>query len=176
MDPRVAGRTARRIETLHALSYFAPDVEAELTALGLRAGRMSYFAQRAAPMGPVGGGTVAATFYVFNPSLVHHFVPPRAGTGEGPPDVTAARYRGVDRRVHAACWAPTTLASSEVAEAAELARTAGRRLHGRAAGRCTPRTPTWRGRPSRTWCCSTRSPCCASTAATATSRPCCRPG
>ena len=28
MDPHVAGRTARSLETLHALGYFAPEVEA----------------------------------------------------------------------------------------------------------------------------------------------------
>ena len=122
MDPRVAGRTARRLETLHALSYFAPDVEGELTALGLRAGRMSYFAQRAAPMGPVGGGTVAATFYVFNPSLVHHFVP-ACWERARPADVTDARYRGVTA-AYTRLLGAETLASPEVAEAAELARTA----------------------------------------------------
>ena len=129
MDPRVAGRTARRIETLHALSYFAADVEGELTALGLRAGRMSYFAQRAAPMGPVGGGTVAATFYVFNPSLVHHFVPACWGLAS-PADVTAARYRGVTA-AYTRLLGADTLASPEVAEAADLARNGGCRVHGR---------------------------------------------
>ena len=36
---------------------------------------MGYFASRSAPMGRVGPGTVAATFYVFNPDLVAHFLP-----------------------------------------------------------------------------------------------------
>ena len=79
MDPHDAGRTARSLETLHALGYFAPEVEAELTGLGLRKGRMGYFASRSAPMGRVGPGTVAATFYVFNPDARRALPPRRLG-------------------------------------------------------------------------------------------------
>ena len=122
MDPHVAGRTARSLETLHALGYFAPEVEAELTGLGLRKGRMGYFASRSAPMGRVGPGTVAATFYVFNPGLVAHFLPAAWDVAD-PTDVVAARYRGVS-----AAWrrllGDDLLASDAVAEAAGLARRA----------------------------------------------------
>lgn len=122
MDSHDAGRLARSLETLHALGYFAPEVEAELVALGLRKGRMCYFASRSAPMGRVGPGTVAATFFVFNPTLVAHFVP-AAWDAADPEDVVAARYRGVS-----AAWGrllgDEVLTSPEVAEAAELARTA----------------------------------------------------
>ena len=45
-----------------------------------------------------------------------------------------------------------------------------RRRGGWRDGRWRRPTPTWRGRPSRTWCCGTPSRSCASTAATATSR------
>src|SRR6476469_6053170 len=115
MDPRLAGRTARLLEPLHALGYFAPEVEAEVTGVGVRKGRAAYFASRAAAMGRVGAGPVAATFYVFNVSLVRR---------------------------------PTAAPSPAV--------------------RSTQRTPTSRGRTSRTWCSSTRSPCSASTVATGT--------
>src|SRR6476469_765393 len=122
MDPRLAGRTARLLEPLHALGYFAPEVDAELTGVGVRKGRAAYFASRAAAMGRVGAGPVAATFYVFNPSLVAHFIP-AACEAASPEDVVAARYRGVS-----AAWArllgEEALVSDEVAEAAELARTA----------------------------------------------------
>ncbi|MCF6377466.1 hypothetical protein L2K70_07600 [Nocardioides KLBMP 9356] len=122
MDPRHAGRTARLLEPLHALGYFAPEVETEVTGLGVRKGRATYFAARAAAMGRVGAGPVAATFYVFNSSLVAHFIP-AAWESASPEDVVAARYRGVS-----AAWArllgEEALASSEVAEAADLARTA----------------------------------------------------
>lgn len=122
MDPRLAGRTARLLEPLHALGYFAPEVEAEVVAVGVRKGRGAYFASRAAAMGRVGAGPVAATFYVFNPSLVAHFVP-AVWESASPEDVVAARYRGVS-----AAWArllgETTLGSDEVRESAALAREA----------------------------------------------------
>ena len=120
MDPRVAGRTARLLEPLHALGYFVPEVEAELVALGLRAGRMSYFASRSAPMGRVGAGTVTATFYVFNPSLVAHFVPACWDVAT-PEAVTAARYAGITA-AYQRLLGKDALGSPEVAEAAELAR------------------------------------------------------
>lgn len=122
MDPRLAGRTARLLEPLHALGYFAPEVEAEVIGVGVRKGRATYFASRAAAMGRVGAGPVAATFYVFNPSLVAHFIP-AAWEAASPEDVVAARYRGVS-----AAWSrllgEETLGSDEVKEAADLARTA----------------------------------------------------
>lgn len=122
MDPHVSGRTARSLEPLHALGYFAPEVEAELTELGVRKGRATYFASRSAPMGRVGPGPVAATFYVFNPALVAKVLPP-AWEAASPDDVVAARARGID-----AAWrrllGDDVVASAEVAEAAELVRTA----------------------------------------------------
>lgn len=122
MDPRLAGRTARLLEPLHALGYFAREVEAEVIGAGVRKGRATYFASRAAAMGRVGAGPVAATFYVFNPSLVAHFIPAAWETAS-PEDVVAARYRGVS-----AAWSrllgQEALDSDEVREAADLARTA----------------------------------------------------
>lgn len=131
MDPRLAGRTARTLEPLHALGYFAPEVEEEIVGLGVRRGRAAYFASRSAPMGRVGAGPVAATFYVFNPSLVAHFIP-AAWEAASPEDVVAARYRGVS-----SAWArllgAEALASDGVREAADLARaaTAGCTVAGR---------------------------------------------
>lgn len=122
MDPRLAGRAARSFEPLHALGYFAPEVDAEVSAAGVRKGRGTYFASRSAPMGRVGGGPVAATFYVFNPSLVAHFIPAAWETAS-PEDVVAARYRGVSA-AYARLLGEETLASDEVREAADLARTA----------------------------------------------------
>lgn len=134
MDPRSSGRTARSLETLHALCYFAPEVEQAIISAGVRKGRAVYFAGRAAPMGRVGGGTVAATFFVFSPSLVAHVVP-RCWETATPDDVTAARYAGVDAAYHRLLGADA-LASPEMAAAADLARTAaaacdvaGRPLH-----------------------------------------------
>lgn len=120
MDSHDAGRTARSLETLHAFGYFAPEVEEELTRLGLRQGRTCYFASRSAPMGAVSPATVAATFYVFNPALVTRHVSGVWATAS-PESVTAARRRGIS-----AAWQrllPDT-SVDEMTEAAGLARTA----------------------------------------------------
>lgn len=146
MDPHVAGRTARSLETLHALCYFVPEVEQEIVALGVRRGRAVYFASRAAAMGRVTPGVVAATFYVFHPALVTKVLP-GAWEAASPQDVVAARLRGVD-----AAWrrllGDDAIASSEVAEAAELARTAaagcdpaGRPLYAAHADQAWPAEP-----------------------------------
>jgi hypothetical protein len=122
MDPAVAGRTARSLETLHALCYFAPEVDAEVAALGVRPGRTTYFASRAAAMGRVGPGTVTATFLVFNPTLVAKLLPP-AWEATSPGQVAAARLRGVDA-AYRRLLGDDVATSSAVAEAAELTRTA----------------------------------------------------
>ena len=131
MDPRLAGRAARSFEPLHALGYFAPEVDAEVSGVGVRQGRATYFASRSAPMGRVGAGPVAATFFVFNPSLVAHFIP-AAWEAASPEDVVAARYRGVSA-AYARLLGDEALASDEVREAADLARaaTAGCTVAGR---------------------------------------------
>ncbi len=122
MDPHASGRTARSLETLHALGYFAPEVEAEIAALGVRKGRACYFASRSAAMGPVGPGTVTATFFVFNPSLVAKFVPD-AWEAASAQDVLAARLRGIDA-AYRRLLGDDAIAAPEIAEAAELTRLA----------------------------------------------------
>lgn len=122
MDATVAGRTARTLETLHALCYFAPEVDAELVELGVRTGRTTYFASRSAPLGAVTPGTVAATFFVFNPALVAKLVP-AAWAAAAPSDVVAARFRAVDA-AYRRLLGDDALAAPEVAEAAELTRAA----------------------------------------------------
>lgn len=122
MDPHTSGRAARQLETLHAMCYFVPEVEAELVGLGMRKGRAAYFAQRSAPMGRVGAGPVAATFFVFNPALVAKLVPACWDAVE-PDAVVAARLRAVDaayRRI----LGDEALTDSGIAEAAELTREA----------------------------------------------------
>ena len=55
--------------------YFAPDCRAALRETGLRGFWSGYFAARAAPLGRVGSGVVAAAFYNFHPRLVEAAVP-----------------------------------------------------------------------------------------------------
>jgi hypothetical protein len=117
----LAYRCHRILEPLHAMIYFSPEAEERYTAAGLRPGRMGYFASRAAPMGSVSAGTVAATFYNFNPELVARHIP-RAWTLAAPEQVLAARFEAVDVTLRRLLG--DAVSSPELAEAAALARTA----------------------------------------------------
>ncbi|MEU6854522.1 hypothetical protein ABZ901_31890 [Actinacidiphila alni] len=115
----LAGRKCfRLLEPLHSMVYFAPEMQAELTAAGLEKSRMCYFAGRAAALGPVGAAVVASTFYNFNPALVARHIP-RAWTMATPEAITAARLRAVDAVQHRLLGAAAD--APEMAEAAGLA-------------------------------------------------------
>jgi hypothetical protein len=81
--------------SLHSLIYFVPETEQQLTGVGLRAGRMCYFAGRAAPMGAVGAGVVTATFHNFSPGLVARSIP-TAWELASPDAVIGARFAAAD--------------------------------------------------------------------------------
>src|SRR4051812_5614302 len=91
LDLRLVARTHRRLEPLHSHVYFAPETDERLTAVGIRPGRMVYFAGRAAAMGAVGPGVVTATFGNFAPAVVARHIP-RAWTLATPEQVLAARH------------------------------------------------------------------------------------
>ncbi len=65
----------RRLEMLHAVTYFAPEPRDAATALGIRGFWRSYFGYRAAPLGACSAGTVTAAFFGFAPSMVERAVP-----------------------------------------------------------------------------------------------------
>jgi hypothetical protein len=121
LDPKTVARAHRAVEPLHNHVYFAPEHDERLTAVGLRPGRMCYFAGRAAPMGPVGPGVVAATFYNFSPSLVARHIP-RAWTLASPEQVVAARFDAT--RASLTRLLGDAAGSPEVAELAGLLREA----------------------------------------------------
>lgn len=122
LAPGVAGRANRALDSLHALVYFAPEADEELTGVGLESGRMCYFASRSAPMGPVPAGVTTATFYNFNPALVAKHIP-RAWTLAAPEKILAARLRAADRALRR-LLADEVVKTPAVVEAAELAREA----------------------------------------------------
>src|SRR3954453_5086956 len=122
LDPAAVARAHRAVEPLHSHLYFAPEHDERFAALGLRPGRMSYFAGRAAPMGAVGAGVVTATFYNFSPSLVAHMIP-RAWTLASPEQVVAARWE-VARASLTRLLGDDAIASAEFAELAGLLREA----------------------------------------------------
>lgn len=137
----LAFRCHRALDPLHSTLYFAPEADEHYAAVGLRPGRMTYFASRSAPMGKVAAGTVAATFYNFNPALVAKHIP-RAWTLAEPERIIEARFGLADavlrRLLGDAAFSP------EVAEAAELARTA-------AEGCTTDGRPLYAGHAELDW-------------------------
>jgi hypothetical protein len=146
LAPGVAARAHRALDTLHALTYFVPEADEELTGVGLRPGRMTYFASRAAPMGAVSAGLVAATFYNFNPSLVARHIP-RAWGLASVEDVLAARLRVADRALRrllgdAVATDPAVVEAAGLARAATAALTTdGRPLYAGHAGLPWPDEP-----------------------------------
>ena len=120
--PALALRGRRALEYLHSMIYFAPEQEQQLTAIGLRPGRMGYFASRSAAMGAVTPAVVTATFYNFSPALVARHIP-AAWALASPSEVLVARLAAVDAALRR-LLGPELLASPGVAEAADLARIA----------------------------------------------------
>jgi len=120
-DPALIGRAHRAVDPLHSQLYFAREHDEHLSATGLRPGRMSYFAGRAAPMGAVGAGVVTATFYNFSPALVEHMIP-QAWTLASPEQVLAARLDAA--RVSLTRLLGDAADGAEVAELAGLLREA----------------------------------------------------
>ncbi|MER8157650.1 hypothetical protein [Streptomyces sp. NPDC094472] len=126
-EPSAGRRCHSVVNPLHSCVYFAPERQDELAALGLERGAMAYFADRAAPLGAVGAGTVSATFYNFNPAHVERFIP-AAWAIATPEAVLAARLRGADK-VLRRLLGEAALTSEEMAEAAELALRATEACH-----------------------------------------------
>ena len=124
MDPGRARQMWHLLEPLHALLYYAPEAFEEAAALGYDVTERwpSYFAWRAAPLGPAGAERVASAFYSFSPRMVARFVPAGWDTAT-PSDVLVARLRAVDR-TYRAVLGDDVVDGPELAEAAALARRA----------------------------------------------------
>lgn len=65
----------KRIEPIHAVTYFAPESIAAAKHAGLKGFWMGYFGFRAAPMGAVGAGPVHAAFANFAKPMVERALP-----------------------------------------------------------------------------------------------------
>jgi len=63
------------VEPLHAVVYFAPEIRAAGKTAGLRGFWDTYFAFRAAPLGPVGAAGVVGAFAGFEPGMVARSLP-----------------------------------------------------------------------------------------------------
>jgi hypothetical protein len=119
LDPGTVARAYRAVEPLHNHVYFVPETEEHLTAVGLRPGRMVYFAGRAAPMGAVGPGVVTATFANFSPAIVARHVP-RAWTLATPEQVVTARLASARASLTRLLGGEEAAAAPEVTELGDL--------------------------------------------------------
>ncbi|MGW2687590.1 SCO6745 family protein [Streptomyces sp. NPDC001414] len=119
LEPRAGRRCHTLLNSLHATHFFSPELAEELAALGVTHPRAVNFAVRAAALGPVGPGTVTATFYNYKYELVARHVPAVWQTAS-PAEVLAARARAVDASMRRLLGADA-VASAEMAEAAVLA-------------------------------------------------------
>jgi hypothetical protein len=118
----------KALEPYHAITYFAPETRQATDALGLRGGWMSYFACRAAPLGPVGPDVVTAVFYNFHPTMVARALPD-AWSFATPDQLVAARLQAVDdavRRMLPEQGASVRRTAELARQAAELAPLGGR--------------------------------------------------
>jgi hypothetical protein len=90
---------ARRLwtyyEPIHAVTYFAPQARAANEEAGLRGFWRGYFANRLAPMGPVGAAVATAALFGFSPSMVARGVP-GIWTLVSPDEAIDARLAGAD--------------------------------------------------------------------------------
>jgi hypothetical protein len=129
-DPGQAGAAAHRsrrmwraMEPYHAMIYFIPETRRHTDELGLKGGWMSYFATRAAPLGPVPAEVVIALFYGFQPAMVHRAIPD-AWSLASPEALIAARLAAADEGLRRLLG--DEAGSPAVGEAAELAVAAAR--------------------------------------------------
>ncbi|WP_026412002.1 SCO6745 family protein [Actinomadura oligospora] len=112
MDDSVTRRLWTLFEPVHAVTYFSAECVEANRRLGLRGYWMGYFGSRAAPMGAVSPGVVAAVFHGFHPDRVRRAVPD-AWSFAAPEKIVVARAE--------AAAAALRRILPEVDEAAEVA-------------------------------------------------------
>ncbi|MFB7115292.1 hypothetical protein [Streptomyces sp. NPDC056190] len=113
----------RLLEPVHATLYYAPEAFEEAAALGYATAERwpSYFAYRAAPLGPAGPQLVNALFYSLSPQMVQRYTA-QAWRTAAPEQVLKARGAAVDRALRKLLG--DRIGSPRLREAAELTRRA----------------------------------------------------
>jgi hypothetical protein len=102
-----------RVETIHAVTYFAEESRAAARACGLKGFWMGYFGFRAAPLGAVEADVVTRAFYNFAPRMVERSIPD-AWTFAMPEALVRARSRAAMAALREACAAADRIASEHV--------------------------------------------------------------
>lgn len=97
LAPKLGGIT----NMVHGFIYFSPEAAEEYEALGLPADHQ-YFASRGACLGPVPAEVVVATFFNFNPAVVHAVIPEAWDIAE-PAAIQRARMRAAGRVLARTC-------------------------------------------------------------------------
>lgn len=131
VTPLTARKTWRTLEPVHGMIYFAPEATERYALLGIK-GRTGYFASRSAALGMVPAETVIATFFNFNPALVHRALP-AAWEVTTPVRILDARLEAADLALRRALG--DLLATPELAEVSQLARQAAEAACERPEGR-----------------------------------------
>ncbi len=108
-------------EPIHGVTYFTDEARQAGADAGYRGFWMSYFAFRAAPLGPVGPAVASAAFFGFHPSRAGRALPD-AWSYAAPSQALDARVSGALAALHR-IWGELA-GSTQLAEAAALARAA----------------------------------------------------
>ncbi|MFF0273689.1 MULTISPECIES: SCO6745 family protein [unclassified Streptomyces] len=119
LPPRAGRRCHNALNPLHSTLFFSPDLDREFGALGFTDPASMRLAARSAALGAVGPGTVAAAFYNYNHELLARHLP-AVWDIASPARVLEARLRSADATLRR-LLGEETVASAEMAEAAELA-------------------------------------------------------
>lgn len=112
----LSARLGSMTNLVHGFIYFAPEAAEEYDALGLPPTH-HYFASRAAALGPVPAEVVVATFFNFNPELVHPAIPAAWSIAE-PSAIQTARIRAAGRVLRRV---EPDVSDDDIAEATEIA-------------------------------------------------------
>lgn len=119
LEERAGRRCHGVINPLHSALYFSPDLNEQFAEEGVNDRWAAYLSARSAPLGAVGAGTVAATFYSFHYPMIAERLP-AVWESITPAQALRARAKAVDATLRR-LLGEDGIAAKEVAETAELA-------------------------------------------------------
>jgi len=131
-DASIAREFWKRIETLHAVTYFDHESADAATNAGLRGFWMGYFGFRAAPLGAVNPGPVEAAFANFAPSMVRRSLPD-AWEFARPDALVATRAAAAAATLRRLCpdiESVASLANEALSDVIEMCDSVGRPMFG----------------------------------------------
>ena len=121
MQTQISRAMFQVYEPIVLTGYDAPELQTICNQLGLNEHRMSYYAVRAAALGPVAAEVVSAAFYHHTLEMVSPAIP-LAWSIASPKRIIDARFEAVDQALRRLL--PEQIESAEITEALELVREA----------------------------------------------------